>query len=435
MPACAFRHVVMNEKNIINVQTNMNRCNGCIVDFRRCVRRRSSLPPFIISFLCYTIAVLVLVTTKRQESCCCQPVEAFTPLRTTAILGLHRHRNINNSRNNTSAASTLFGTTTDSKNGMGESDEENEGRAAPTPATATALSPPYGGASSSSRRSSSIPGAIRSFQIGYHRRVNADPSFFWKSITEVLVAAGTQLMAEWNRRGASRMVSELDFVVPAVMTAVFGKYYSMWRTAKTLDGDDKEIDKDQQDAGGGGDPVLFGLPVPTNAFQSKMVDGLAVPNTKQRLGSFLAPIPALFRAGTIASGVGYGMMALLVALRTWLVPSYQTQTAPVNVLYASVYTGCFMAVVSNLRYQVLQGIVEPILIDRWLFSGLGGDAANANANDNTNAQSTTKKEPPHRLLVVLRSVLVFVVRWLNGLLGSVLAINGMRMFGLQRLKS
>jgi hypothetical protein len=70
-----------------------------------------------------------------------------------------------------------------------------------------------------------MAGTIRSFQTGYHRRVNADPAFFWKSITEVLVAAGTQLMAEWNRRGASRMVSELDFVVPAVMTAVFGKYY------------------------------------------------------------------------------------------------------------------------------------------------------------------------------------------------------------------
>ena len=216
--------------------------------------------------------------------------------------------------------------------------------------------------------------------------------------------------------------------------------YSMWRTAKTLDGDAKEIDTDQPDAGGGGDPVLFGMPVPTNAFQSKMADGLVAPNTKQRLGSFLAPVPALFRAGTIASGVGYGIMALLVALRTWLVPSYQTQTVPVNVLYASVYTGCFMAVVSNLRYQILQGIVEPILIDRWLFLGLGGGATNSTHSSSktttsSSSTSTCKKEPQHRLLRVLRSVLVFVVRWLNGLLGSVLAINGMRMFGLQRLKS
>ncbi len=67
----------------------------------------------------------------------------------------------------------------------------------------------------------------------YRKRTNADPSFFAKSVTEVLVAAGTQLMAEWNRRGASRVISELDFVVPAVLTAVFGKYYR-WVDKRSL---------------------------------------------------------------------------------------------------------------------------------------------------------------------------------------------------------
>jgi Protein RETICULATA-related len=60
---------------------------------------------------------------------------------------------------------------------------------------------------------------------GYHSRVAADPSFLQKSFTEVLVAAGTQFAAEWNRRGAHRMIPESDFVLPAILTAVFGKYY------------------------------------------------------------------------------------------------------------------------------------------------------------------------------------------------------------------
>ena len=60
---------------------------------------------------------------------------------------------------------------------------------------------------------------------GYRCRVVADPSFPQKSLTEVLVAAGTQFAAEWNRRGASRLIPEADFVVPAILTAVFGKYY------------------------------------------------------------------------------------------------------------------------------------------------------------------------------------------------------------------
>lgn len=236
-------------------------------------------------------------------------------------------------------------------------------------------------------------------------------------------------MAEWNRRGASRMILELDFVVPAVLTAILGKYYSMWRTAKTLNDESQgAASSTGKNQDGGGDSMLFGLPVPTNAFQPRMADGLTTPKLKQRLGSFLAPVPALFQAGTIFSGVGYGIMALLVFLRTVLIPSYQTETLPVNVLYASVYTGCFMAVVSNLRYQVLQGLVEPIVIDRWIFSGHG-------VNDSDHPKTKIGSSQSHRLAVLLRSVVIFIVRWLNGLLGSILAISGMRIFGLQRMKS
>ncbi len=209
---------------------------------------------------------------------------------------------------------------------------------------------------------------------------------------------------------------------------VFGRFafvdarYSMWRTAKTLDdeaaADDTTSSETERDDIG--DPILFGLPVPTNAFQPKMTDGFTKPTTKQRLGSFLAPVPALFKAGTIASCVGYGITTILIGLRTLLIPSYQTETIPVNVLYASVYTGCFMAVVSNLRYQILQGLIEPILIDKWIFFGI--------------ADKELQNSKLRQFFVLCRSLLIFVVRWLNGLLGSVLAISGMRMCGLQRLK-
>jgi hypothetical protein len=62
-------------------------------------------------------------------------------------------------------------------------------------------------------------------RTGYERRVAADPSFAAKSVTEVLLAAGTQLTAEWNRRGTARLLPEIDFVAPAIISAVFGKYY------------------------------------------------------------------------------------------------------------------------------------------------------------------------------------------------------------------
>eukprot|EP00980_Cylindrotheca_fusiformis_P007063 scaffold1482_cov120-Cylindrotheca_fusiformis.AAC.5 len=293
----------------------------------------------------------------------------------------------------------------------------------------------------------------REIKSGYSRRLAADPSFPAKSVTEVLLAAGTQLAAEWNRRGADRLIPEIDFVIPGVLTAVFGKYYStlkgssdrsrnqvasygvslsvclkaffanflqpctdanmslsdsylcsMWRVAKTLDNNDAMVDI-AQEGDKPTDLMLGSMAVPTNAFQKYMLDGETKPTGLQRVGSLIAPMFPLFRAGMISSTVGYGIAALLIYVRTFLFPQYVASTQTINVLHASIYTGCFMALVSNIRYQVLQGIVEPSI------------------------EHIFQKRIP-----VLASFLIVLVRWLNGLLGSILAISGMRAFGLQKLK-
>ena len=194
LPSCALQDVVMNiddgnkVKGMKKTGREERRCN------RRCKRKHSSLHNVVPLFIFYIIPFVVVFLAKTH-----QPVAAFTAPVTTIGIGISR-----NKKNHTSAG-VLLGAATRPSQG-----EDSTGPIAPKPSFS-----PW-------QRIRLWKDNVRT---AYRRRTNADPSFLGKSVTEVLAAAGTQLMAEWNRRGASRMVSEIDFVVPAVLTAVFGKYY------------------------------------------------------------------------------------------------------------------------------------------------------------------------------------------------------------------
>jgi hypothetical protein len=220
-----------------------------------------------------------------------------------------------------------------------------------------------------------------------------------KSVTELILAAGTQLSAEANRRGVHRLVPEVDFVFAGILTAMIGKYYSMWRVAPTASGGNCHSEQTTTT-----DLRFVGVAVPSNSFQPFLLDGVTRPDASQRLLALIAPMPSLFRAGFFASALGYGFTAFLIALRSLLMPSFETATRNINILHASVFTGVFMATISNIRYQILQGIIEPLMIDKL------------------------------RKFVILHAILTFLVRLGNGFLGSVLAIMGMRRLGLQQLK-
>lgn len=180
---------------------------------------------------------------------------------------------------------------------------------------------------------------------GYNQRVAADPTFPQKSMAELFLAASTQLAAEVERRGSDQILSQFDFVLAGVLTAVFGKYYSMWRVSPTRAGEVKNGKKME------GDIQFFRIKVPTNAFQTTMLDGVTKPKFHQRIASFIVPVVPLFQAGFIASSVGYGIVRIMILLRAFFLPSFEAKTQNVNVLFASVYTGAFMAIVSNIRYR------------------------------------------------------------------------------------
>jgi hypothetical protein len=262
----------------------------------------------------------------------------------------------------------------------------------------------------------------------YQQRVAADPEFLRKSIVEVLIAASTQLTAEVGRRGRNGILPEIDFVIAGLLTAIAGKYYSMWRVAKTASRDDDsggDDDSDNSDKGDMGTDTNINVKnnqvdmskststststwrskVPTNAFQDTLLDGKTKPNITQRIAAFFVPMPSLFQAGFIASLIGYGFTSLLISLRSYLIPTYEAATASINILHACLYTGTFMALISNIRYQLLQGLVEPKIIERVFGKSPG-----------------------------VRNVMIVGVRLANGLLGSYLAITGMKLLGLQKLK-
>ena len=95
--------------------------------------------------------------------------------------------------------------------------------------------------------------AMKSIKEGYERRIAADPSFLSKSLLEIVLAASTQYMAEVGRRGKGRILPEIDFVFAGILTAVCGKYYSMWRVARTVDADATVMSGGGTEVGNAGD--------------------------------------------------------------------------------------------------------------------------------------------------------------------------------------
>ena len=104
-----------------------------------------------------------------------------------------------------------------------------------------------------------------------------------------------------------------------------------------------------------------------------------------------------------ASLVGVGATNALIAARQFLDPAWSSPNPPQDVVTMSAAYASYMAISSNLRYQVIAGVVEERGIET-LLAGRPG----------------------------LCSALSFVVRTGNTFLGSLMWVDYIRLLGLQK---
>jgi hypothetical protein len=103
-------------------------------------------------------------------------------------------------------------------------------------------------------------------------------------------------------------------VFAGVLTAIIGKYYSMWRVAKTMDAGGDATPTADDDGGENDRQPSWRDGVPNNAFQETLLNGVTKPTLLGRCLAFVVPAPQLFRAGVIASAFGYGLTSVLASL-------------------------------------------------------------------------------------------------------------------------
>ncbi|MCO5588568.1 hypothetical protein L7F22_042525 [Adiantum nelumboides] len=142
---------------------------------------------------------------------------------------------------------------------------------------------------------------------------------------------------------------------------------------------------------------------PDNAFQ------VALRGTSytvlQRIGAVVRNGAKLLVVGTSASLVGTGMTNALISVRKLIDKDFAGQAEDVPILSTSLAYGVYMAVSSNLRYQILAGVIEQRMLEPWL----------------------------HNRKLAL-SLVCFAVRTGNTFLGSLMWVDYARWVGVQKIR-
>jgi hypothetical protein len=231
---------------------------------------------------------------------------------------------------------------------------------------------------------------------GFRERLLGDSLFLNKLAIELGIGVCTKLSAEYTKRRKT-FWQETDFVIANVIMALIADFMLTWLPAPTL------RLAPTLAAGSSSALARFLAGCPDNAFQ--MATAARTFTLAQRGAAVLRNGAKLFVVGTGASLIGTGMTNGIIAARKALDPNYSQKGEDMDIVRQSAAYGLYMSVSSNLRYQLLAGVVEQRMIEPLLH---GNPLASTAAS--------------------------FVVRTGNTFLGSLLWVDFLRLLGLQKVK-
>ncbi|KAK7263915.1 hypothetical protein RJT34_31514 [Clitoria ternatea] len=230
---------------------------------------------------------------------------------------------------------------------------------------------------------------------GFKERLLADDLFLAKVAMECGVGIFTKTAAELEKR-KENFTKELDFVCADVVMAIVADFMLVWLPAPT-------VSLRPPLAVSAGHIAKFFYGCPENAFQ------VALAGTSysliQRIGAIVRNGAKLFAVGTGASLIGTGVTNALINARKVVDKSFAAEAEDVPIFSTSVAYGVYMAVSSNLRYQVLAGVIEQRILEPLLHQ--------------------------HKLML---SAICFAVRTGNTFLGSLLWVDYARWVGVQKIR-
>lgn len=230
---------------------------------------------------------------------------------------------------------------------------------------------------------------------GFKERLLADDLFLTKVAIECGVGIFTKTAAELERR-RENFTKELDFVFADVVMAIIADFMLVWLPAPTV-----SLRPPLTVSAGRLAKFFYGCP--DNAFQVALA-GTSY-SLLQRIGAIVRNGAKLFAVGTGASLVGTGVTNALINARKAIDKSFAGEAEDVPILSTSVTYGVYMAVSSNLRYQVLAGVIEQRILEPLL----------------------------HQHKIIL-SAICFAVRTGNTFLGSLMWVDYARWVGIQKIR-